>query len=97
MTEALSGMDSVRRINTDADQTKYVFEVKRGSRGPLYILWERRDLFAGKDLPGTPFEYECHARHVKAVDVLGQTVAVTLKSNRAKLLLGAKPVFIDSE
>jgi hypothetical protein len=74
-------MESLRRINVAEVPKMYLFEVARRARGPLYIVWEKRDVFPNEDLPSISFECEWHSKHAKAIDALGEALPVTLRSN----------------
>jgi hypothetical protein len=95
MTETLRGVETVRRIEVPGRPTVYLFEVQRGQRGPVYVVWERRDAFSGEDQPPVAFEWEWPAAGAKATDALGQTPPVSVAVGRLTLELSLTPIFLE--
>jgi hypothetical protein len=95
MVEYLDGVEQVSRIKLDGRPSVYLFAVSRHRRGPVYVAWERRDVFTGEDQPAVPFEWRWDARGAKAIDALGTTVPVTVGDGRLRLTMSLTPIFIE--
>ena len=74
MAGALGGVREVRHVEVPSRPSIFLFEVDRGARGPLYVVWDRRDQFSGEDSPAVPFEYPWATKKATAVDALGAVV-----------------------
>jgi hypothetical protein len=69
MARALGGVRAVNRIDVAEKPSIFLFEVDRGPRGPVFVVWERRDEFTGEDSPAVPFDCAWTAKNATAVDV----------------------------
>jgi hypothetical protein len=95
MAKALSGVRAVKRIGVPARPTIFLFEVDRGERGPLYVVWERRDEFSGENSPATAFDWKWSAANASAVGALGETIAAKVVDGRLHLPVSLTPIFIE--
>ncbi|CAN5641625.1 hypothetical protein BH11ARM2_BH11ARM2_25360 [soil metagenome] len=95
MAGELRGVRSVKRIEVADQPSIYLFEVDRGRRGPLFVVWEQRDTFTGEDAPAKPFEWTWASSKAKAVDALGVSVPVEVSGGKAKLAVSITPIFVE--
>jgi hypothetical protein len=95
MAKALAGVRAVKRIDVPEKPSIFLFEVDRGQRGPVSVVWERRDEFTGEDSPAVPFDCAWTAEKATAVDALGQTVPVRVAGGRLHLEISLTPVFLE--
>jgi hypothetical protein len=58
MAKALAGVRAVKRLDVPGRPSIVLFEVDCGARGPVFVVWERRDEFTGENSPAVPFDYE---------------------------------------
>jgi hypothetical protein len=96
MTKALTGAQRVKKIDMPDKPSIFLFEVDRGKRGPVYVVWERRDAFSGEDSPAVLFEWRWAAKSASAVDALGQTIPAKVADGRLHLAVSLTPIFIES-
>jgi hypothetical protein len=96
MAAALHGVRAVTRLESPAHPSIYVFQVDRGTRGPLYVVWEQRDPFTGEDAPPVPFAWPWSAKHAHAVDALGTKVPVTVEAGRLRLSVSLTPIYLEA-
>jgi hypothetical protein len=94
MARELAGVESVERIAVPDRPTLYLFEVKRAKRAPLFVVWERRDVFSGEDQPASAFTWTWAFSEASATDALGQAVAATVQDGRVRLGVSVTPVFL---
>jgi hypothetical protein len=94
MAKELAGVESVVRIAVPDKPPIYLFEVKRAKRAPLFVVWEKRDIFSGEDQPAITFDWPWVLANASATDALGQTVAATVQAGRVRLDISVTPVFI---
>ncbi|MGA2182224.1 MAG: hypothetical protein ABSH47_04285 [Bryobacteraceae bacterium] len=94
MAKELAGVESVERIAVPERPSIYLFEVKRAKREPLYVVWERRDVFSGEDQPAVSFDWPWAFPEASASDALGQAVVTTLQDGRIRLPVSVTPVFV---
>jgi hypothetical protein len=94
MTEQLAGVDAVSRIGVPEQPDLYLFDVRRGGRGPPLVVWQQRDSFSGEGEPPVPFERPWPGTHATAVDALGQRQPVELCEGRVRLYVSPTPVFV---
>jgi hypothetical protein len=92
----LAGVEQVRRLDVPDRPSLSLFEVQRGARGPLLVVWDARDLFAGEDEPPVLFEWPWQASQAHAIDALGQPQALELCGDRVVLPVGPTPIFISA-
>jgi hypothetical protein len=86
----------VTRHPVDGRPSLYVVEVDRGGRGPLLVLWERRDAFDGEAEPPDPVAWPWPDSAVTAVDAFGVPVPVEVHNGEVKLSISDTPVFLSS-
>jgi hypothetical protein len=94
LADQLAGATAVRRTTVDERPSLYVVEVDRPDRGPLLVLWERRDAFDGETLAPDPIEWPWPDSTATAVDAFGVAVPFEVESGQIKLSVGDTPVFI---
>jgi hypothetical protein len=90
----LAGVDSVVRIEVPGRPGIYLFEVGRRGRGPLLVVWERRDPFDGEDDPPVPFDWSWPATRAAAVDALGQPQPAEVDGGRVHLRVSSTPLLL---
>ena len=95
MATALAGVRSVKPVDVPEKPSIFLFEVDRGPRGPIFLVWERRDEFTGEDSPAVPFDCAWAAKKAIAVDAWGQTVPVHIAGGRLHLEISLTPVFLE--
>jgi hypothetical protein len=95
MAKSLAGVREVKRIDVPGKPSIFLFRVDRGSRGPVLVVWERRDEFTGEDLPAVPFDYPWTATGATATDAFGKTVSVRVADGRLHLDISLTPVFVE--
>jgi hypothetical protein len=96
MAKTLAGVHEVKQIEVPRKPAVFLFQVDRGARGPLFVVWERRDEFTGEDAPAVPFDWAWTAPKATAVDVLGQAVPVRVTGGRVQLEISLTPVFLEA-
>jgi hypothetical protein len=95
MAGALAGVQAVKRISVTGKPSVFLFQVDRGARGPLFVVWQRRDEFTGEDSPAVPFDWAWTAGSARAMDALGQEVPVRVAGGRVRLAITLTPVFLE--
>ena len=95
MAKVFAGIRQVNRIDVPGRPLIFLFAVDRGNRGRAYVVWERRDAFAGEDLPPVPFEGDWPGSKATAMDALGQEVPVQISGGRLHLPVSVTPIFIE--
>jgi hypothetical protein len=90
LAAALAGMVEVTRIGSAV----YAYRVERAGRGPLLVVWDRRDTFDGEDEPPVPVSLPWPAPAATAVDAFGGRHAVEVGAGRVRLLVSDTPVLI---
>jgi hypothetical protein len=96
MAKALAGVETVNRHVVPDRPNIFLFEVSRRGKNPLYVVWEKRDVFSGEDAPATPFNVEWTSRGAIATDVTGRAVPVKAEKGRIALDVSVTPVFIQA-
>jgi hypothetical protein len=95
MAKALGGVETVTRHDVPSRPAIFLFEVQRHGRAPLYVVWEKRDVFSGENNPATPFDFEWTSHSAAATDATGQNIAVKVANRRLALDVSVTPVFIE--
>jgi hypothetical protein len=95
MTKALDGVRAVKRIQIQGRPSIYSFEADCGNRGPVFVVWERRDTFSGEDSPAVPFARVSNAKGATAIDALGKDVPVQITDGQMHLDVSVTPIFIE--
>jgi hypothetical protein len=93
----LAGVEGVTRLEVPDRPGLFVFEVRRGGRGPLLVVWDHRDAFGGEDEPPVPFRWPWPAGRASAVDALGQAVPAEVADGRVDLQVSVTPVFVSAD
>ena len=94
LAERLAGVRSVTRHRVDERPSLYAVEVDRGERGPLVVLWERRDAFDGETAPPDPVAWPWPDSTATAVDAFGVAVPVEVHNGEITLSISDTPVFL---
>jgi hypothetical protein len=94
LADQLDGATAVRRTTVDERPSLYVVEVERPARGPLLVLWERREAFDGETLPPDPIEWPWPDSTATVVDAFGVAVPFEVELGHIKLSITDTPVFI---
>ena len=97
LADQLAGVDSVTRLEVPERPSVYLFEVHRGGRGPLLVVWNQRDSFHGEDEPPIAFAWPWPAAQAKAVDALGQAQPAAANDGRVHLQVPVTPLFVTAE
>ena len=96
LAERLAGARAVTRHRIDERPSLYAVEADRGERGPLLVLWERRDAFDGEAAPPDPVAWPWPDSAVTAVDAFGVAVPVEVHNGEVRLSISDTPVFLSS-
>jgi hypothetical protein len=94
LADRLAGATAVRRTTVDERPSLYAVEVDRPERGPLLVLWERREAFDGETQPPDPIEWPWPDSSATVVDAFGVAVAYEVENGHIKLSITDTPVFI---
>jgi len=97
LADQLAGVDSVTRLEVPGRPSVFLFEVHRGGRGPLLVVWNQRDSFHGEDEPPIAFDWPWPAAQAKAVDALGQAQPAAAHDGRVHLHVSVTPLFVTAE
>jgi hypothetical protein len=95
MARTLGGVESVTRVALPEAPDVFLFRVERGTRGPAYVIWQRRDQFAGEDAPPASVTIAWTAKPPTGVDALGAAVPVKLEGSRLTLPVSLTPIFLE--
>jgi hypothetical protein len=87
----------VTRVGTSGQPTLYAFEVDRAGRGPLLVLWDHRDTFAGEDEPPVTITWPWQAAAATITDVFGQAQTVQGRDGQIRLPVSVTPVFVTEQ
>jgi hypothetical protein len=90
----LAGVEQVTRVPVPERPGLFLFEVRRRDRGPLLVVWDRRDAFDGEDEPPVAFDWPWPAARADAVDALGQAQPAKVVDGRVELAVSLTPVFV---
>ena len=95
MAGALAGVREVKQIEVPGKPSVFLFQVDRGQRGPLFVVWERRDEFNGEDAPAVAFDWSWTSKRASATDALGQPVAAQVEGGKLRMEISLTPIFIE--
>src|SRR6266566_4645070 len=93
----LAGARTVTRVGIGDRPTLYAFEVGRAGRGPLLVLWDHRDTFAGEDEPPVTITWPWPAAAATITDVFGQAQTVQGRDGQIRLPVSVTPVFVTEQ
>jgi hypothetical protein len=97
LADQLAGVDGVTRLDAPGRRGLRVFAVRRRGRGPLLVVWEQRDAFAGEDEPPVAFDWPWRGARATAVDALGQKHPAEVRDGRVRLEVSVTPVFVAAD
>jgi hypothetical protein len=95
LNDRLAGVAAVNRLAVPGQPDVHAFAVDRPGRGPLLVVWERRDDLTGEDGPAVPFRWPWPAPAARAVDAFGAAVPVEVRDGHVHLGISLTPVFVD--
>ncbi|GIH60442.1 hypothetical protein [Microbispora siamensis] len=98
----LAGARRVTRVRPGDPPGLYAFEVERAGRGPLLVLWNRRDTADdtvddtadGEERPPVAVSWPWPASAATAVDAFGEPHAVEIRDRRLRTAVSDTPVFV---
>jgi hypothetical protein len=96
MTQMLGGVCEVTRVPLPEQPSVFLFKVDREARGPLYVVWERRDAFTGEDSPAISTGWNWSAPKTTAVDAFGTAVPVEVDHGKLSLPVSLTPIYIEA-
>ena len=71
-------------------------DLARTGKGPVYVAWEKRDVFSGEDQPATPYAITWGSAKATATDIFGATVATGITApGQLSISVSGTPVFIE--
>jgi len=94
LADQLAGVEEVTRVEVPGRPRLFLFQVRRRGRGPLLVVWERRDSFHGEDEPPVAFDWPSPAARATAVDALGQAQPAVVRDGRVALRVSLTPLFV---
>jgi hypothetical protein len=94
LADQLAGVEEVTRVEVHGRPGLSLFQVRRRERGPLLVVWERRDSFDGEDEPPVAFDWPWPAAQATAVDALGQAQPAEVRDGRVALRVSLTPLFV---
>jgi hypothetical protein len=95
MSAALSGVERVTVVPLAGSPSVMAFKIDRGARGPAWVVWDRRDSFAGEDVPPVTVDWAWSAGSATAVDAFGKTVSAPVVDGHVRLAVADTPVFVE--
>jgi hypothetical protein len=95
MARTLSGVRQVRAVDSPGHPTIFHFQIDRAARGPLHVIWEKRDSFSGEDAPPVVHDCPWAARAARAVDAFGRSVPLQVSGGRLRLPVSITPIFVE--
>jgi hypothetical protein len=95
MAHMLAGVREVTRVAIRERPAVFLFRVDRGERGPVYVVWERRDAFQGEDAPAVPVAWPWQAGAARAVDALGAVVPAAIAEGDVRLDVSLTPIYVE--
>ena len=97
MNEAFGDIEHVQPIELSEHPNIYLFEIKRHKRGPIFVVWEKRDAFLGDDQPPTSLTIKWSKSKPQAMNVFGDAIPTQVIDGRSlHLSVSHTPVFIES-
>lgn len=94
MAEKMDGYESIEQVDT-GDPEVYLFRVERKEKEPLFVLWEKRDIYDGETLPAVSFTWVFPWTSVVATDVFGNVATHSGSGGSVTLDITDTPLFIE--
>jgi len=95
MAAKYDGYQSIERIDT-GDEEIYLFRIERESKEPLFVLWEKRDIYDGETLPAVEFTWVFPWTSVAATDVFGNVATHYERGGCVTLDITDTPLFLEA-
>ena len=97
MMATMKDAASIRQRVIQSRPDIYLFEIVRKHRDPVYVIWEKRDLFSGEDQTPTHFELTFEFEHAKISDIFGVEKRDATKGGMLPLNVTETPLFIERD
>ncbi|MBI5198318.1 MAG: hypothetical protein HZA19_06895, partial [Nitrospirae bacterium] len=94
MADQLAGVRQVVRIREGREDI-YFYRLERGTGSPKYVLWQRRDIVEGEDLPPFSYEVQTEWEKVRVTDVFGRSREVASKNGKVRLEVTDTPLYLE--
>ena len=90
----LEHIETIEEKTTENRHIKFFKFTKKNGKGG-YIVWERRDLFAGEEEPPSSFRLRLQANTVTKKTIFGEQTVMTVKNGDLTLKLTDNPIIIE--
>ncbi|HEY4248244.1 MAG TPA: hypothetical protein VGM64_15450 [Lacunisphaera sp.] len=97
MAQNFAGIREVTRVLVEGQPSVFLFKVDRGSRSPLYVVWERRDAFFGEDAPAITTGWPWTGSKATATDTFGAKVPVSVAQGKLTLPVSLTPIYVEAD
>jgi len=94
LASQLAGAQAVTRIAVPGQPGVRAFEVQRDGRGPLTVLWDHRDAFAGEDEPAVRVILPWTDGTCVVTDAFGAARAERPAGGQVVLPVSVTPLFV---
>jgi hypothetical protein len=91
----LAGATTVCRTTLPGMPGVWAFDVERPGRGPLLVLWDHRDAFAGEDEPEVSVGVSWQAETATITDAFGAASTVRGDNGQLQLQVSVTPLFVE--
>ncbi|MGN6676773.1 MAG: hypothetical protein ACTHKL_03210, partial [Streptosporangiaceae bacterium] len=91
----LAGARSVSRLAIAGQPGIWAFEVERKEAGPLTVLWDQRDAFAGEDEPPVPVVLPWREDKASVTDAFGVASVAANQDGAVRLQVSVTPLFVE--
>ena len=95
MAAKLDGYESIERIDTGNEEV-FFYRIERESKEPLFVLWEKRDVYDGETLPAVEFTWVFPWTSVVATDVFGNVATHYGSGGSVTLDITDTPLFLEA-
>lgn len=97
MAHALGDARRVERVELPGEPATYLFRVDRGDGREVHVAWQRREPFAGEDLPDGELRVAWPYRDARALDAFGETVPVRVEDGMLRVPISDTPVYVEHD
>ena len=94
MATTLDGVERVTRVEAPAQPSIVLFRVERGSRSPVWVVWERRDAFSGEDAPAVSVDLPADVKVTHATDAFGHEVDLHVTDGHSRIDVTDTPIYL---
>jgi hypothetical protein len=97
MAQVLGDAHRVERVELPEEPDTYLFRVERRDGRDVHVAWQRREPFAGEELPDAALRVAWPYDSARATNAFGEAVPVRVEEGTLHVPISDTPVYVERD